>query len=454
MTTYTIWLSSPTNQRLAVVDQFVRLEYRRSSNDSGHAAAAGVENVLPLRLLLRAAALPLRQIGRDTRLQIWRTVPGSGDALARTQELDTGATWFVRRVRRLLTDEGEYLVELGALPAIDLLNTRIVAYPANSAQASKSGPADDLMKAVVRENFGTLATDQQREISDWLDVAPDLGLAPVVSKSFARRSVLHVLHELAAASAEAGTPLYFDIVSPTSDRLEFRTYIGTRGTNNTFPGGVSPRILSPEAGTLSQAIDSLDYEDEHTVVYAAGQGAETERQQVIVSDAARLAASPFARREQFVDARHVRDLPNLTAEAQAALAAGQPRRAFRATITSTPGMAYGQHWRWGDRVTAAFQGDLIDCQIDEVQVIVEGGRETVRATLRAEGTMLSGRRGTPAALVNSSETEATYQQVQRGTLPPASVLELPPGGQMLTYGRYTVAGRLILTGESRLVILV
>jgi hypothetical protein len=36
--------------------------------------------------------------------------------------------------------------------------------------------------------------------------------------------VLTVLQEIAEASAEAGTRIYFDIVAPTVSTLEFRTY--------------------------------------------------------------------------------------------------------------------------------------------------------------------------------------------------------------------------------------
>jgi hypothetical protein len=448
--THTIWLSTPTGTPSAIIDNIIRLDYRRSLNESGRYVAQNVRNELPLRCIAPADALPLHLLARDSRLQLWRTRSTNG-ALLRSQSPVTEATWLVRQVRTLASTDGQRLVEIGAVPAIDLLNDRIVAYPANRAQASKTGPADDLMKAIVRENFGALATDSRRDVSNWLKVAPDLGRAPVVSKSFARRTVLDVLQELAEASAEAGTPLYFDIVTPAPAIMEFRTYAGTRGIDHTFPGGVQPVVLSPETGTLLEAERGFDYEDEYTVVYAGGQGAENERRIATVSDPARISGSPFGWRERRIDVRHIRDTTDLLAEAQAALVAGRPRRTFRATIRSTPGAAYGLHWKWGDRVTAVVEDEIFACTIDELAVTVTAAGETIRARLRADEDDAA--TSTRLSRLTTPETEATYQQVQRGTLPANSSLRLPAEGHLLVYGRYVIAGQVDLAAGSRLVVL-
>lgn len=456
--TYTIWISSPAGERLAVIDRFIRLEYRRVVNHPGLYTAVDTRNVLPLRLVLPADSLPARTLPPDSRLEIWRTkgdierrTPDSAYQPLRTQELDTETIWLVRRIRKLLTRDGQYLLELGAVPAIALLTTRIVAYPAGSIQASKQAPADDMMKHIVRENFAS-AADSARDISDWFSIAPDLGLAPVVSKRFARRNVLHVLEELAQASSEAGTPLYFDIVSQSLGKLEFRTYIGARGTDHTFPDGLNPVVLSPETGTLMQVDRSDDYEDAYSVVYAAGQGIETERLIAEAHDPVRIASTPFGRRERLLDARHIASPADLAVEARSALAAGRPRRTFRATVVSAAAIAYGQHWRWGDRVTAAFDGEIIACHIDEVHVIVEDGRETVWATIRAEGIAPPGLDQRVDRL-SAGEAEAAYQQVQRGGLPVDTTLAVPTDGQMLVYRRYELAGRLTLNTGAKLVVL-
>jgi hypothetical protein len=190
------------------------------------------------------------------------------------------------------------------------------------------------------------------------------------------------------------------------------------------------------------------------VVYAAGQGAEDERQVAEASEATHIAAGPFGRRERLLDARHLADLGALSAEARAALPGGLPRHTFTAAVVSAPGMAYGQHWHWGDRVTASFQGERIDCHIDEVHIIVEAGRETVRAWLRAENAAPPPLNENEAVeRLSSAETEVTYQQVQRGSLPAGARLTLPEHGHLLVYARYEMTGSLELGAGARLVVL-
>jgi hypothetical protein len=447
---YTIWISRPDGERLAVLGSFVRLEYRRIVNQSGLHRAATRGDVLPLRLVAPAEGLPILQLGRDTRLEIWRTAVGAG---LRTAWLETDTVWLVQQVRLFREGGSPWLIELGAVPAIALLGRRLVAYPAGSAQASKSGPADDVARALVRENLGTSADDTARELSDWLTVAPDQSRAPVIQKQCARRNLLETLQEVAEASAQAGTPLWFDVVRTHSGRFQFCTYIGARGADRSYPAGLRPVLLSPDTGTLADIEQRLDYADEANVIYAAGQGAESERLVAEASDPARMAGSPFGRRERLLDARHLASPTALAAAAQAALTAARPRRTLRAAVVDMPGMRYGQHWRWGDRVAAVIAGEPVACHIEEVQVTVTEEGEQVRAWLRVEGSA-SALAGEIAGRLAAPEQEVTYQQVQRGTVPADALLALPPQGHLLVYGRYEIVGSVLLAAGARLVVLV
>jgi hypothetical protein len=269
-----------------------------------------------------------------------------------------------------------------------------------------------------------------------------------VRLSFAKWTVLRVCSDLARASAEVGTRLYFDVVW-ASGNLAFRTFIGARGVDRTFPDGASPVVLSAERGALQDVVRTFDYEDETTVVYAAGQGAEGERQVAEVGDTARMLGLPFGRRERLVDARHIADPLTLADYAEAQLDRWRSRRSFSARVASVPGLVYGTHWRWGDRVTVDIEGAAFDCSIDELSVEVSEGEEVITTTLVAEGILPP-----IEADIVQEETEQVYQQVQRGFLPTDEVLTLPGDGQMITYGRYTVQGRLIVPDGARLVVLV
>jgi hypothetical protein len=362
---YFVEVSDPFGVKLAQVDSFLALDFVRPVNDVG---------VLTLDLDPNTNTAPFRL---DARLGVWRQGPAGGFLL------QTETVWFVRQWRRVMYTSGERVLRITAYSASDLLARRIIAYAAGSAQASKTDNADDMMKAIVRENLGASATDTDRRWSSYLTVQSDSASASSMSKAFSRRNVLTTLQEIGETSAEAGEPLYFDIMVPTPGGLEFRTYTGQRGTDRTLTGA-APLVISPELGTISGGELFEDYASEYTVVYAAGQGEKDYREVSEVEDTARSGASPFGRIEALRDARHGATGASLTAEGNAYLRASRPKRIFTAALVDTPQVRYGLEWHWGDKVTAQFEGKTFDCHIDTLRVSVAGGKETISAHLRAE----------------------------------------------------------------------
>lgn len=448
---YTIWLSSPTGEHLAVLDSYIRLDYRRVVNATGLSRAFG-QRSYPLKLDLPHSRLPRWLFGllrRDYRLEVWRSVGGG------LLELDTATVWFISRVERRLTKEGQQVVRVEAEPAMALLARRIVAYAAGSSQASKRGYADDMLREVVRENFGT-STAAERDVSAWLHIpaaSDNCSLGAVVEKSFARQNVLVVLQEIAEASARAGVPLFFDVVAPTPAVLVFATFAYARGTDHRYGAtrGTAPVVLSVETGTLTDVTRATDWRDEVTHAYVAGQGAHESREVVAVGDETRAAALPFGRREALEDARHVATTSSLAAEGYALLQAHHPRDEFRAVVVSRkPGALYGVHWRLGDLVSVEFEGETLACQIDSVRVVVEAGQERISATL----ALLAGRWAAKGETgrERAVETEHVLQQVQRTGVPTGEYVHIPNGGQVVVYGEYALQGTLELAagGEVRL----
>src|SRR5690606_20177091 len=94
-----------------------------------------------------------------------------------------------------------------------LLERRIIAYYANSTASSEAGPADDVVKAIVRENMGALATDGDRDLTAaGLTVQGDLGRGPAIDKAFAWRQQATIIGEIAEIAASLAQPLYYAIV--------------------------------------------------------------------------------------------------------------------------------------------------------------------------------------------------------------------------------------------------
>jgi len=364
-----IWveISDPFGVRLAQLDEFLRLAYARTVNEVG---------VLTLDLAPEVGARLWR---RDNRMSIWRHPVGGAVGL------ETETVWFMAARELILDPSGAWRYRIKAVSAADLLARRIVAYPADSPEASKSGAADDVMKAFVRENLGTLAA-AGRDVSALLAVQPDVSLGPSITKGCAWRSLLAVLQEISASTAEMAQPVYFDVIAPYSGALEFRTYRGQRGTDRASNDG-NQLILSPGLGTISDGAYTDSHIDEATVIYAAAQGEGEARSVVEASDAVRVGASPFGRMEKLRDARHVSTQSQLEAEADTALYAARARRVFRANIADAAHTRYGVHWRWGDRVLAEFGGETFACHISTISVTVEEGREEIMATLQSEAAL-------------------------------------------------------------------
>lgn len=366
--TYSLFLADPYGVRLSDALPFTKLSYTRVV---GGISAAVVE--LPDAPAM--ARLP------DGRLEIWRRLPNG------REYLDTDISWLLKTRQRQRNDKGLLTTTLIAASPLCLLREpgRMVSAYAGSAAALKTGAADDVMKAIVREQAGTLASDAARNLAPYLTVAPNISQGPTVSRAFAWRAVLDVLKDLADDAAQQGYYLTYDIISPDSQGYEFRTYTQQRGVDRRS-GTNSPVIVSPEFGTLGESQLVEDWTDEITYALIGGAGEGTARVLGEYVDTTRVGASPFGRRETFRDYTQTADPTVLTGLARGVVRGGRARTLFTGKILDTPDCHYGVHWSWGDYITAQDFGQSFDCRIDAITVDVGPGSsyETITAALRAE----------------------------------------------------------------------
>lgn len=318
---------------------------------------------------------------RDTRIGVWRSVFG------RTPTLDGQAIWLARAFRTNHTG-----FEVTALHANHLLTRRIIAYSAASSYTNKSGAADNVIKAFVRENLGALvsaanrdstttADRAQTDISTYLTVQADVGAAASISKAASRAALDEAIQELAEASATAGVYLTVEIVCPVEGQLELRSYVGQRGIDHRA-SSAQPVIFTERRGNIENVELYEDYTNEITVAIAAGSGQESARQVRVAADTARIGASPFNRIERFVDKGSVSDLTTLQDEADAMLRAGRPRITVTGDLVETPSCIRGIHFDLGDMVTVRYQNVQYDVRLDILNITYDNGALRTRATLR------------------------------------------------------------------------
>lgn len=359
---HTVQLYGPFGQFMGEL-AFARLSYMLAERQAG-----------PLELTLPSdQRLPLSLFAKDSVLLITRDV-GAGPALV--------APWLVRRRRLARDSSGQLRLTIAARHINDLLARRIVVAAAGSAAADKTAFADDLIKAVVREQL-VAPTDAARAMAA-LSVQADLGAAPSVSKAFAYQNVLSVLQNVCQMSAEAGTYLGFEVQSVAFGSYQLVTYVGQRGVDRRITSGRYLPI-GPDAGIGAYAVED-DWTAEATAIYAGGQGQAELRDLASAANATASAASPVGRAERFRQATMVAfgNTAGLTDEAEAALYADQARVRFDGLAQDAPGAIYGRDYGWGDLLTVTAEGRTFDCRVDPVRVIEDDQGETRDIRLTSE----------------------------------------------------------------------
>ena len=365
MTDYSVLLTDEVGVTLDTIDEWQLLQYTRNVNEIG-----------TLTLIIDGN-YPIANLKIDRRILVQRQI---GSRIY----TDTNTPFLIRRTTRKLDARGKRTIEVLAFSAVELLSRRIIAYNSGTSQSEKTAEADDMIKEIMRENFGTSATDTDRDLSTYLTIQTDATLGPSITKEFPRDNIMDVVQEIALTTSESGSPVFFDIVS-SGEGLEFQTFKGVRGIDNTFANGGNPVILSPNRGNLVDVTRAYDYANEINFAYAGGTGTGPGRKIKTAQSDDRINQSPFNRRETFVSESNTNNNAALTNEAKMAVRAGRPRRTFEGTILNVPGATeYGIHWNFGDKVTAEFENESIDCFVDGIAITVKGGRETIRATLRAD----------------------------------------------------------------------
>ncbi len=173
MASYEVWLARDDGTRLAVLDDFERLEYVQAANDVGSCSVT-----LPgdWSTTLWAA---------DRKIEVWRKPQGG--------HLQMERAYLISGINQETDGNGLRRVTLEAVDGNDLLRRRLVAYAVSSTEATMTAAADDLLKSIVRQNMTTAATDTDRAYSTgFFSVQANLSLGPSIVKAYARQNILAI----------------------------------------------------------------------------------------------------------------------------------------------------------------------------------------------------------------------------------------------------------------------
>jgi hypothetical protein len=363
MTDYQIFYRDPWGNLITVITEFFQLDMVRKENDWG-----SLQLDLP-------PIYPTGFFKRDGKLEVWRTAPG------RVMYMEGETPFFIRKIIYKDDEQGRNRIHILAHDAVQIIDRRIIVPDTALAHSKKTGNADNLMKAVIRENFGTLADDVLRNQSTHLSVAVDLSNGLSITDEFQWQKILPLLQKWAQQSTDGGIYLAFDVVYTSPTTLEFRTYTTARGVNRGASSGNS-YILGTDGFGLSYASATFDYTQEATFVYAGGNGEYPTQIIKTASDSTRIYTSPFSRIEDYVDATDD-DPIVIQSRANQLLQSRLSKFAINGHIEQGPQSIYGVHYGFGDIVSVNYHGFTVDVHLDGVEIIVdETGREEIRMMAR------------------------------------------------------------------------
>ena len=275
---------------------------------------------------------------RDGQIEFWRRYPGAGIDWQKEGEYLT----LSRRV--YTTVEGATMMYVGGRGYLDLLGRRIVAAYTQSGEAYKSGLAETVIKEYIAEQAGPGAglralAGMTIEAVAWGGIA-----GGPWGKQY--QQLLDTIQEIRQTGGGD-----FDVVGTGPATFEFRWYEGQRGTDRT-----ANVLFALGRGNMGQPELNLAYQDEVNAVLVGGQGEEQFRTWSWRTDAARISASPWARRERFRDARQEPDPAGLDALGDAYLVEGTPKGLLTFRPLQVPGTLLGKDYFLGDLVTGSYAG--------------------------------------------------------------------------------------------------
>lgn len=305
----------------------------------------------------------------DALIDVERTSPLTG-------LLEIEETYLTRLLHRFREgDEEKFIV--GGLSLNHLLWRRVIDPNddpiAEGGYSTKAGAADTVLAAYANEQCGTIAS-AARQFPNF-QVAAVGGIGLPVGRRLRYENLLETFQDVVNQSN-----IDFIISRLTDNTLRLVILpIGTdksRSRNYPFAPFVE---LNPVRGNLSNPSLLFDRKNEQNYVYALAQGP-GENRIVFESQGLGVSDSPYNRIEFTTDIRQAErgDSTTVATQARAALYDKQAVKEFTFKPTGTEaGAIYRLDWDVGDIVTAAWDDDVIDLRIREVEITLDSSGENI-----------------------------------------------------------------------------
>jgi len=361
-----VWITSDVGKRLAVITRFVQTEVVLNTESFG-----AFSIVIP-NIDYKEFILP------DNRFEFYRKpVDGISNLIA---------SGFIRDYVLSKTNQVELLKVSGLLDN-SLAMRRIAPYYSGSPEVKKSGPADDVIRQIVRENFIS-PTDTNRIQPD-LVVLPDNSRAPIINISFAYKPVSTVISNIRKKMLLDGwrlDPIFRPIIH-NDGTLGFEFDVITREVEQESPRKI---LISDQIGNFEDPIVRILTSHEVTSVYSGGQGQEDDRIVINVKDESRINRSHWNLIEVFDDSRNQGvDVDSVTDSAEQRLQEGEPYINIEGKILDFPGTRFGVDYWIGSSIVVEAYNYVVDAYINGAKFeISASGLERIDLKINSKDMLL------------------------------------------------------------------
>lgn len=323
-----------------------------------------VNGVGTFALRLRADDAKAALFVLDSQVEFWRR--DVAQALAWYNE----AEYLTRGTRYILTREGAYLVEISGVAYTDLLKRRTVFNTATTPGAW-TGKAETVIKGLVKDQADADVTVAARGLTG-LTIQADGAAGNTVTLDASDKNLLETCQAIAATGGGD-----FDMVGNGAAAFVFNWYAGQRGTDRS-----ASVTFAPELGNMAEADLQLLRHDEINTILVGGQDSGTSRVTAWRETTTLTDDSTWNRREQFVNASQETATAGLNTQGDAELWQGRPQNQFTCVVLQMAGRYYGQHYGWGDKVTARFGTYSATKKIQSVTITVSASEaESIKLEL-------------------------------------------------------------------------
>lgn len=289
----------------------------------------------------------------DGQLEMWRSIPGI-------------AVWYkvfeahIEDFDDSILENGDQRFVVGGTGYTGVLGRRTIAHASDTVYATKSGPAETVMKEYVNENVGPGATCPPRLLESGvmpgMSVEANSGGGAIWTGSKHEQNLLETLQGIADFAK-----IDFAVVGTGPATYEFRTYINQFGVDRTTVGldpstglnaaGNVPVVFSPLLDNISKLNYKLAHNSEVNAAYIWGRDTGASRAIRLRTNSAAIAISPIGLREASRSGASQTTDADLDAIGDSVLEQSQTREVITFTPKRTTQTLFGVHFGVGDRIT-------------------------------------------------------------------------------------------------------